>query len=96
MIDPATNGVADFVAAVERQLARPEEAIIGDAELARLMNAAVRLYATRVEERDARIPLLDLQGLSTSAVLTAACEMIRQVDVNMFDVAMWFSHAGRQ
>jgi len=85
--------MAEIIAAIDREIAAPEAASLPDAEVARLTNAIVRLHAAKVERREARAPLLDLEGLTTSAVLDAACEMIRQVNVNMFDVAMWFAHS---
>ena len=59
------------------------------------MTAAVRLYAQRAEDTDKPAPAVNVGALSTTDVLTAACEMIRQINVNMFDVQLWFSRGER-
>lgn len=63
---------------------------VGDEALRRLLTAAVRAYAAKVEAEEREIaPFLAGRVTPTEAVI-AACAMIRAVDLNLFDVAMWF------
>jgi hypothetical protein len=81
---------AAFCAAVESALKRGEPQAISDASLRRVLTAAVRVYAAKAEDIGREIaPFLDNTVTATETV-TAACAMIRAVDLNLFDVAMWF------
>jgi hypothetical protein len=81
---------AAFCAAVESALKRGEPQAISDASLRRVLTAAVRVYAAKAEDVGREIaPFLDNTVTATETV-TAACAMIRAVDLNLFDVAMWF------
>jgi hypothetical protein len=86
--------VASFVAAAERDLAGAGPALSDD-DLTAVMTAAVRLYAARFEGAAVPAPPVDVTALSTTEVLTTACEMIRLTNVNMFDVSMWFARTER-
>jgi hypothetical protein len=87
--------VAAFAAAAEHDLAADEPAVLTDEDLATVMTAASRLYAARAESTAAPPPPLNVGALSTTAVLTVACEMLRLTNVNMFDVSMWFARTER-
>jgi hypothetical protein len=86
---------AAFVAAAEADFASGATRALSDADLAAVMTAAVRLYAQRAENADAPPTIVDVHAVSTTDILTAACEMIRLTNVNMFDVSMWFSRGAR-
>jgi hypothetical protein len=81
--------INEFVAAAVRDLQQPEAGDISDADLARAMTAAVRLYAARVEARDAFPPPLQTGEVTATDVAIAVSEMIRAVDMNLFDLSMW-------
>ena len=84
--------VAEFVARAEQDARGETAAALSDADLVAVMTAAVRLYARRAEDAEGALPApVDVSALSTTEVLTAACEMIRAINVNMFDVQLWFS-----
>ena len=83
------NCISEFIALAGRDLAQPEAGKIADADLARVMTMAVRLYAARVEARD-EFPLpLEAGEVTATAVAIVASEMIRAVDMNLFDLSMW-------
>jgi len=85
----ADAGVAEFLA---RATHDPNTSSVSDGDLIAIMTAAVRLYARRSEQAEGALsPPIDVAALSTTEVLTAACEMIRAINVNMFDVQLWFS-----
>ena len=82
---------AALVAAAEREA----DVDISDADLVAILTAVVRIYGRRAERVDRPPPPIDAQQLNTTDVLTIACEMIRTINVNLFDVSMWFSRNGR-
>ncbi len=86
----AKDAGAAFCNAVEAALKRGEPGAVSDAALRRVMIAAVRLYAAKAEGTDAEIPPFDKHEVTATEAVTAVCAMIRAVDLNLFDVAMWF------
>jgi hypothetical protein len=82
--------IAEFVAAARRDLSQPEAGEIADADLAKAITATVRLYAARVEARDEFPPLLDKDEVTATDVAIVASELIRAVDMNSFDLSMWY------
>jgi hypothetical protein len=83
------NGVEAFVRAAG-------EGSLSDAELARAMTAAVKLYAARAEDSCEYPPPLDKAEVNATEVATMVSEMIRVVDLNMFDLSMWHRRQAMQ
>jgi len=84
---------------VEAAIARSEDGSISDDAVQKLMTAAVKLYRRKsvAEGRDL-LPVISPQALTATEAIHAACELIRSVDLNPFDLALWFSrprHQGR-
>ena len=63
---------------------------IPDAALRRVLIAAVKIYAAKAEAAETEIPPFDKHDVTATEAVTAVCAMIRAVDLNLFDVAMWF------
>jgi hypothetical protein len=85
----------DFVAACERALdaGRPSE--VSDADLTRVMTAAVRLYAAKRDgETSPAEPVLTEKVTPTEIVVTVS-DLIRSAGLNLWDVSMWFNRSGR-
>ena len=83
--------VSEFVGLATQDLVKPTEGALSDAELADVMTAAVRLYAARVEARDAFPPPLIATQVTATDVVIAVSEMVRVADINTFDLSMWMS-----
>ena len=81
--------VTDFVELAVQDLLRPEAGQLADDDLAKVMTAAVRLYAARTEARDRYPSPLQTGELMATDVAIAVSEMIRAVDMNLFDLSMW-------
>lgn len=81
---------AAFCQAVEAALKRGEPQAIGDDTLRRVLTAAVRVYAAKVEEAGYEIAPFRENTITATETVVAACAMIRAADLNLFDVAMWF------
>lgn len=90
------DGVAAFVGAAAHAADGDATAGISDDALAQVMTAAARLYAARAEATGAYPAPIIGSEISTTAVLTVISEMVRVIDVNLFDVSMWHARQGRR
>ena len=82
-----------FVAAAGRALAAPDDRSLTDDDLAQVMSAAVKVYAARAEASGQFPPPVLKERVSATEALIALCEIIRTVDVNIFEVSMWLGRA---
>jgi hypothetical protein len=81
----------DFVAAAERALSAGQPGQVSDAELERVMTAAVRLYAAKTEtDRPPAQPVTASVVTPTEIVVTVS-DLIRAAGLNLWDVSMWFN-----
>ena len=81
----------DFVEAAERALAAGQPGQVSDAELERVMTAAVRLYAAKAEtDKPPAHPITPSAVTPTDVVMTVS-DLIRAVGLNLWDVSMWFN-----
>ena len=81
---------AAFCRAVEAALKRGEPGAVSDETVRRVITAAVKIYAAKAESAENEIPPFDKHDVTATEAVTAVCAMIRAVDLNLFDVAMWF------
>ena len=84
----------DFVAAAERALASGKLDGVSDAELERVMTAAVRLYAAKAEGDNPPAVVAPEQVTPTDVVVTVSA-LIRAVGLNLWDLSMWFNRSKR-
>ena len=85
----------DFVEATERALStgRPDQ--VSDAELERVLTAAVRLYAAKAEsDRPPAAPITAASVTPTDVVVTVS-DLIKAAGLNLWDVSMWFNREKR-
>ncbi len=81
--------VDQFVRLAEQELAQPERGELTDQQLAEVLTAAVRLYVSRSEGRGTFPAPLIAAKVTATDVATVVSEMVRVVDLNMFDLSMW-------
>jgi|GEM_PF-436276 hypothetical protein len=86
---PGNQGT-DFCAAARAALKCGEPDAISDAALQRILSAAVKLYAAKVERRGHNLAPFPHGAVTATETVVTACGMIRAADLNMFDVAIWF------
>jgi hypothetical protein len=86
----ASAQAADFCAAARDALKRGEPDAISDRTLQQVLGAAVKIYAAKVERRGHDVAPFPANAVTATESVVAACGMIRAVDLNMFDVAIWF------
>jgi hypothetical protein len=84
----------DFVDAAEHALATSQLDSVSDAELERVMTAAVRLYAAKAEGDTPPAVIAPNRVTPTDIVVTVSA-LIRAVGLNLWDVSMWFNREKR-
>lgn len=87
---PRKDPGAAFCSEVAAALKHGSLHSISDATLRRVLIAAVKIYAAKAEAAETEIPPFDKHDVTATEAVTAVCAMIRAVDLNLFDVAMWF------
>jgi hypothetical protein len=81
---------ADFCALARDALKRGEPDAISDQTLQRVLTAAVKVYAAKVERRGHDVAPFPAGKVTATETVVTACGLIRAADLNMFDVAIWF------
>jgi hypothetical protein len=81
---------ADFCTVARDALKRGEPDAISDQALQRVLTAAVKVYAAKVERRGHDVAPFTHGAVTATETVVAACGLIRAAELNMFDVAMWF------
>ncbi len=91
-VDSAEAAQAIFKAALEAVEAG-ETQRFSEETVQKLMTAAVKLFAAKVEQEDRFFsPILDPGKLVTPTdVVVTVSEILRAVNLNTFDLAMWFN-----
>ena len=88
---PANPTCGDtFVAAAERALTSGDLDLVSDAELERVLTAAVRLSAAKVDLDNKPIRPVTAEKLTPTDVVVSVTGMIRAVGLNLWDLSMWF------
>jgi hypothetical protein len=84
-----------FVAAAERALASGSVDKVSDEELARVMTAAVRLYAAKVDVNGDTPAPVEAEKLTPTDVVVTVTQLIRAVGLNLWDLSMWVQRPQR-
>jgi hypothetical protein len=79
-----------FVAAAERALASGDLDLVANAELERVLTAAVRLYAAKVDLDNTSMSPVTADKLTPTDVVVSVTAMVRAVGLNLWDLSMWF------
>jgi len=85
----------DFVAACERALDAGRPGEISDADLTRVMTAAVRLYAEKRDGGDTPAQPVEAEKITPTEIVVTVSDLIRAAGLNLWDVSMWFNRSGR-
>jgi hypothetical protein len=83
-----------FVEAAEHALASGQLDRVSDAELARVMTAAVRLYAAKAEG-DTPPAVVTPEHVTPTDIVVTVSALIRAAGLNLWDVSMWFNREKR-
>lgn len=88
----------DLAKAADAALAVAEQALrdgttdkISDETVQKLLTAGTRLLARKTEMEDRYfLPFTSTEACTATDVVTTVSEMLRAVNLNIFDLAMWF------
>lgn len=87
--ETAANTLFD---AAERALADETTEAISDEAIQKIVTAASKLYARKLEMEDRIfLPVVSRQAVTATEAVQIACEVMRAADLNPFDLAMWYS-----
>jgi len=86
----------DFVAAAERALTSGQLGQVSDADLERVLTAAVRLYAAKVDADMAPTQPITPSAVTPTDIVVTASDMIKAAGLNLWDVSMWFNRNKRE
>jgi len=84
------EGIA-FCEKAEHALENQDFRFISDHVLRRVLTVAVKTYVMKVEKGGSAIEPFESNKVTATESVVAVCAMIRAVDLNMFDVALWFN-----
>jgi hypothetical protein len=85
----------DFVAAAERALSSGDPAQVADADLERVLTAAVRLYAAKTESDKPPVQPITPSIVTPTDIVVTVSDMIKAAGLNLWDVSMWFNREKR-
>lgn len=85
----------DFVEAAEQALTTGTLDRVSDAELERVLTAAVRLYAAKAETDNPPPTPVTPEKVTPTDVVTAVSDIIRAAGLNLWDVSMWFRRGAK-
>jgi len=86
----AASETAAFIDAANRSLAAGDFSDLSIDEIRRVMTAAVRAYAAKAEIEEVREAPVDADQVTATDVVVVVSELLRAVDLNLFDLAMWY------
>lgn len=77
-------------------MSSPIETKASDAEIQAALAGAVRAYAERAAERDGGLPAFPPDGSVTATeVMVTVTAMLKAVNLQVFELGMWQSWAGK-
>ena len=85
----------DFVDAADRALASGKLDLVSDAELERVMTAAVRLYAAKTETDNPPATPITPDRVTPTDVVVTVSDIIKAAGLNLWDVSMWFRRGAK-
>lgn len=90
----AAEAATSFANAIEALDAHGKAGEVPDDVLQKIFTAAVKAYAARVEDTGREPTIVDTSKITATEGVTTACALIRAIDLNMFDVTMWYNRSG--
>jgi|SRR5687768_16726116 hypothetical protein len=85
----------DFVAAAERALTSGQPGQVSDADLERVLTAAVRLYAAKVDADMAPAQPITPSAVTPTDIVVTVSDLIKSAGLNLWDLSMWFNRDKR-
>jgi hypothetical protein len=90
------RGVANaFVDVAERGLANGAFSSVPSGELQRVLTAAIKLYAAKAEAEEQFPAPVSAEKVTPTEIVLVVSELLRAVDISLFDLAMWYRRGER-
>ena len=77
----------------ERALASGAARQIASDDIARVLTAAIKLYAAKAEAETMPPPPVSADRITPTEIVVAVSEMMRAANLNLFDLSMWYRRA---
>jgi len=88
------GGCAEALAAMaERALATGAASQIASADIERVLTAMIKLYAAKAEVEATPPHPVSADKITPTEVVVVISEMMRAVNLNLFDLSMWYRRA---
>lgn len=89
------SAAAAFTEAAEQVLASGAVAQIDSGDIERVLTAAMKLYAAKVEAEGVAVPPppVSADKISPTETVLVISETMRAVNLNLFDLSMWYRRA---
>jgi hypothetical protein len=84
-----------FAQTAERTLACGEASQIDGGDLESVLTAAMKLYAAKVEGATSPPPPVSADALSPTEAVVVISETMRALNLNLFDLSMWYRRGER-
>jgi hypothetical protein len=78
-----------FVQAVEAALAAGDPGRITDAEVERVMTAAVRIYAAKIDADCGSPPPVTAERVTPTDIVVTVTALLKAAGLNLWDLSMW-------
>jgi len=87
----SSKAVADVsLSGIENALASGQTATIEQADLQRLIAAAVKLYLAKIEA-EGPFPAVPYAGINATEAMVSASALLKGANVNVFELGLWQS-----
>jgi hypothetical protein len=77
----------------ERALATGAVSQIASGDIERVLTAAMKLYAAKAEAEASPPPPVSAERITPTEVVVVISETMRAVNLNLFDLSMWYRRA---
>jgi hypothetical protein len=86
---------ADFIEAADRALSTGRVEQVSDADLERIMTAAIRLYAAKADADNSPVRPVTPERVTPTDIVVTVSALIRSAGLNLWDLSMWFNRTKR-
>jgi hypothetical protein len=88
-----SRAAAAFAESAERVLAGGAASSVAHNDVERVLTAAMKLYAVKAEGEATPPPPVSPDKITPTEVVVVISEMMRAVNLNLFDLSMWYRRA---
>jgi hypothetical protein len=88
-----SNHAEALAGLAERVLANGAASQIASEDVERVLTAAIKLFAAKAEKEAMPPPPVSAERVTPTEVVVVISEMMRVVNLNLFDLSMWYRRA---